>query len=292
MEFIYSEGDQLFKILQEDTEGFEALSQFLKEIAGINLPLTMKNRCLMASRLCSVLKEYGYNSYTPFIELLNSGDTTAATQFVTSLTTNTTHFFREAKHFDILKNEIPALLKRKEKSGLKELRVWCCAASSGQEPYSIAITLLESIPNPQLWSLKFLASDIDIHVLEKASRGVYSENEIESLPPLYRQKYFTKMEKNVYQAKPFLRQLINFASFNLITEKYPFQHPFDIVFCRNVLIYFETTASQAIVNKISATVGTGGLLFLGHSESGAMRNPLMSQIAAAAYRKESAGWKK
>lgn len=273
--------------LQNDHSGFSALSDVLKKLSGINLPLNPKNCCLMACRLAPILRTKNLDSYQRYLQYILSAGDQARQEFVSALTTNTTHFFREPRHFDLLKLKLPELLKIKEKNPNREIRIWCSASSTGQEAYTLAMTLLESIPNISNWNIKFLATDIDQDVLEKASNGIYNSNEVESIPPLYRQKYFQKVADggDYYQVKPQLRRIIQFAPFNLLSEKYPFRYPFDIIFCRNVLIYFDLKSSQQVVNKLSAALSLSGYLFLGHSESGAMKSPLLSQIGPASYQK-------
>ncbi len=284
-------GQKLYLSLQSDLTGFRSLSRILKELTGIELPENQKNLCLMATRLHGFLQENRIEGYAGLARILASGDRFAIQSFVASMTTHTTHFFREDQHFSVLKQEIPKLIEKKTASSPRELRVWCAAASTGQEPYSIAITLLESLPNPLSWDIKFLATDIDEKSLRAACRGMYTEHEANSMPPLYRQKYLRPLEGNpgLLQISPSLRKMIRFAPLNLAQESYPFKHPFDIVFCRNVLIYFETQLANQVVRKLVSTLGEGGLLFLGHSEAGAMTPGLAAAVAPSVYRKQGSG---
>lgn len=281
--------EQAFQELQDDHEGFDRLSRFLHDATGIYLPRNSKNLTLMATRLGPMLKKQGIPDYATYLAGLQKGDSVARAGFVSALTTNTTQFFREAQHFDVLKKEISGIASAKAAKYQREIRIWCAAASSGQEPYTIAIVLLESLPDPASWNIKILATDIDQKILQKAAGGFYSTAEIESVPPLYRQKYFEATagsKERGFQVRDEVRRLIRFAPLNLNEPKYPFQFPFDVVFCRNVLIYFEPEASLRVVHQMAETLAPEGLLFLGHSESGAMRTPLLKQIAPAAYRKK------
>jgi chemotaxis protein methyltransferase CheR len=290
----------LFARLQQDLPGFLVLSRLLKELAGINLPDNLKNLSLMASRLAPVLKARGLGDYGTFARLLKSGDQEAITEFVSALTTNTTHFFREGAHFQHLSQALPAILERKRKSGHRELRIWCAAASTGQEPYTIAMTVLGGIPDAAHWDIRFLATDIDPEVLSRASLGQYNESEMAGVPPLLRQKYFQSRSQiptrksphsEIEQVVPGLSQLIRFAPLNLMSEKYPFQHPFDIIFCRNVLIYFEAATASAVVHRLGTALGAGGLLYLGHSESGTMKSNILAPVGHAVYQRKAAGVK-
>jgi chemotaxis protein methyltransferase CheR len=279
----------LFYLLQQDVAGFVALSGILKERAGIFLPNNSKNICLMASRLAPILRELGLESYHEYLRLLRDPGNALEGDFISAMTTNTTQFFRESRHFEFLKLHLPALLEAKRKRFSRELRVWCAAASTGQEPYTILMCLLEAIPAIQEWDLKFLASDIDLEVLERAAKGVYTDVEVASLPAHYRQKYLDaeKKDRNAsrFRVKAELRRRIRFAPLNLLTAPFPFRHRFDIVFCRNVLIYFDRETAVGVIHRLAGAVSEEGMLFLGHSESGINRPEGMEQVAPAAYQR-------
>lgn len=285
----------LMDSLQDDTKGFERLAALLKNVAGINLPTNSKNLCLMASRLSHELKKYGLSGYKEYYELVQQGHPEVMGEFIRAMTTNTTHFFREPKHFEIFQSVLQTTIQQKEREHSREIRIWCSAASTGQEPYTILMSALSAIPDPSAWSVQFLATDIDRDVLAKASRGVYTENEIEGIPANLRQSFLTAHAgKNgtMYAFKQQYRDAIRFAEFNLLTEPYPFKHPFDFVFCRNVLIYFDKDTAQTVVNRMALTLRPGGYLFLGHSESGMMKSEHLKPIATAAYQRTSDKWKK
>jgi chemotaxis protein methyltransferase CheR len=280
--------EDFFETLLEDKKGFGELSQFLKQIAGIHLPLNEKNLSLMASRLVNLVKENSCRNYKEYLKALSTpGPNTAILQkdFLQALTTNTTQFFREPLHFEHLKNILPNLLLKKQKEFNRELRIWCAASSTGQEPYTLAMVLKENIPEFDRWVIHFLATDIDTEVLKRAANGVYTETEIQSVPSIQRQTYFHKLDKNsTYQANPDLRQMIRFAQLNLM-DPLPFQHPFDIIFCRNVLIYFDQATAQQVVEKLASSLRPEGYLFLGHSESGTMRSPKLKPLTHAVYQR-------
>ena len=275
--------------LQADTKGFQELSVLLREYAGINLTLSAKNHSLMATRMMSVLKTFKLDGYKEFIKLLHSGDARAKHEFVMALTTNTTHFFRENAHFDFLSKQIPLILERKRKSHNLELRVWCSAASTGQEVFTILMSILES--GKELlngFSIKFLATDIDTQVLKKCCEAKYTEKEIEGIPSMLLQKYFKKISVGndvYYKVISELQNYVRFAQFNLIDPQYPFKHQFDIIFCRNVLIYFESKQASEVVDKMVNVLSPGGLLFLGHSESGTMKSKKVKTLSHAVYEK-------
>lgn len=273
--------------LQRDVAGFEELARILRELTGINLPLNDKNLSLMASRTAPLLRKYRITRYDEYVALLNDSSAEVVSEFVCHLTTNTTSFFREDSHFDLLKNILPQIAKQKLAKKQSELRIWCSASSTGQEAYSIAITATESLASSGI-GVKILATDIDQEVLAKAEKGVYSKDEIDSLPPQYRAKYFDQVTPSpkTFQAKAVIRKNIYFAEFNLSADAYVFQHKFDVIFCRNVLIYFDRPAAIAVVGRLTNALSPGGYLFLGHSESGTVRNPLLKTIANAAYQRD------
>ncbi len=278
----------LLRDLQKDKDGFQKLSHHLHTTCGIHLPLTDKNLSLMASRLNSILKQYNLNSYGAYHRLI-SDDELKTVEFVQALTTNTTHFFREAAHYDYLKIAFPKVVDAKKQQGKKQIRVWCAAASTGQEPYSIAMVLLDLLEGAKEFELKFLATDIDLEVLARAARGVYSEAECSKLPTQMRSKYFRQIgssENLQFQVKQTLGQSIRFAKLNLLDRQYDFQHPFDIIFCRNVLIYFDRETSHKVVNNLADCMSDHGFLFLGHSESGAARESNLKLVSPAVFQKK------
>lgn len=279
--------ENVMEVLQQDIDGFNEIADILKNLTGIHLIQNEKNLFLMAGRLNKVFRKLQITSYAEYIELLKSGQQEYITELVSAMTTNTTEFFREADHFDLLKSVVKEILSRKGSDN--ELRVWCSASSTGQEPYTIAMVLEEARSSLPPFKLKLLATDIDTDVLQKASNGIYSQREMESVPQLYRQKYFNSLsgdQQGLYQANAGLRNSIRFAQFNLLTEAYPFKFPFDIIFCRNVLIYFDRPTSSAIISKFAGALGKDSYLFLGHAETGTMQNPNLKSAGAALYQRK------
>ncbi len=276
----------LFDRLQADVDGFRLLSDELKDRTGINLPENSKNLSLMASRLHSRIADMGLETYQEYLELLRDDDPELVRDFIQALTTNTTHFFRESRHFDFLREALPGMLRQKKPGS--DLRVWCAAASTGQEPYTIGMTLMETLGAQSGWNLRFLATDIDDSVLRTAIEAAYTEKELGDLNPMLRQKYFESEGKGSgreYRVKPSLRALIRYANLNLMNE-YPFQHKFDIIFCRNVLIYFDRQTVDRVIEKLADALAPGGLLFIGHSETGALRCASLEPVSTAVYRKK------
>lgn len=266
--------------LQTDKKNFQELSALLKKAVGINLPLSDKNLSLVAGRLQKILLKNGMTSYDEYLPMLRKGDPNAMSEFISALTTNTTHFFRENAHFKILSELVPKIVERNRRSGKNEVRVWCAAASTGEEPFTIAMTLLEAFGSEAFINLKMLATDVDHRVIESAQDAVYREETCEAIPPIYKQKYFERLERNgqiYYRANEKLRSCVQFATFNLLTPTYPFKNGFDVIFCRNVLIYFENAMVHEVTSKIFNCLNPEGYLFLGHSEASAMRD-IRSQV--------------
>ncbi len=275
---------EFFQRLSGDEHGYHKLAAWLKSQAGIHMPPTPKNFTLMASRLSKIMSKLGIDSYAQLYQKLQQGDRDVQKAFIEALTTNKTEFFREAHHFEILPGIAQNLLKRKG-----ELRIWCAAASRGHEPYSILFTLLESGLDPFKHRLKFLASDIDQTVLAEASKGVYRAEEVTDVPGSMRDRYMVKMRDtgrgDRWMVRDELRQLITFAPFNLVEFPYSFQHKFDIIFCRNVLIYFDRDTVTRVKEHLAQVLAPDGYLFIGHSETGSARVSTLQTIEAAVFKK-------
>jgi chemotaxis protein methyltransferase CheR len=248
------------------------------------MPPTPKNFTLMASRLAKIMGKLGVSTYAELYQQLEKGDQKAQKAFIEALTTNKTEFFREAHHFKVLPGIVQGILQQKS-----ELRLWCAAASRGHEPYSILFTLLESGFDPRRHRLKFLASDIDQTVLETASKGVYRQEELSEVPKPLRDRYLVKMRDSRqgerWMVRDELRQMITFACFNLVEFPYPFQHKFDIIFCRNVLIYFDRDRVAQVKEHLAQALAPNGYLFIGHSETGSGRVPTLQAIEPALFKK-------
>ncbi len=181
---------------------------------------------------------------------------------IDALTTNKTSFFREIQHFIFLREQILPKLPK------KQLRIWSAACSSGEEPYSIAILLAESLPNFKNWDTRILATDISTKVLAKAKEAVYETEILEPIPQDWRQKYFKKEDPQgkTWRLAPELRNLISLARLNFM-EKFPMRGPFDVIFCRNAMIYFDKPTQEMLVRRFYDLIAPGGYLFVGHSES-------------------------
>lgn len=278
----------LHEFLKRERPEFQELSDLLKRLSGISLPMNEKNLTLMACRLAPVLRRYGMQSYRPYLRYLRSDNKSFTQEFVSAMTTNTTDFFRETPHFQKIPDVIDELCKKARKENSSELRIWCAASSTGQEPYTIAMAVNQALQNPLAWTIRLLATDIDLDALKFAARGVYSQKEIKHVRNLYRQKYFEEKKldgQSWFRVSSLLRDQITFAELNLSQHPYPFQQQFDLIFCRNVLIYFDPDMGRKISQEMARHLKPGGFLFVGHSETGLVKSPELVSQSGAIYRR-------
>lgn len=263
---------------------FTKFATRMYDLAGVDLPFTPKNHALIRNRIVKLLRRHSLKTYEEYWDKLEKGGNEMVSEFISALTTNMTSFYRESNHFDFLKSVLPELAR---KFG-SDLRVWCAAASTGQEPYTIAMTAREAAPEMPSAKVRLLATDIDLQVLKKASSGTYEEREMQGLPPAQRTKYFEKVKANgdeYWRARDEIHSLIRFAPFNLMNQRYEFQHKFHVIFCRNVLIYFDEPTTKRVIDNLVACLAPGGYLVLGHSESGNVKHPGLKPMSRAVYQK-------
>lgn len=242
---------------------FKRLAKFAHAEFGITLSIAKKP--LVFSRLNKRLVASGATSFSNYLDRLESNSLALErAELVSALTTNVTSFFREKHHFDTLANEaLPSLQKLKERSS--KLRIWSAGCSSGQEPYSIAMSVLSHFPEYEQSDFKILATDIDPKVIKAAKSGKYNMDLITSIPPFAQREWIKKGDKDEVNIDDSLKKYITFAELNLI-KSWPMRGPFDIIFCRNVAIYFETTTQQVLWKRFVDLLHPGGYLFIGHSE--------------------------
>ncbi len=239
---------------------FRRICQLIYQRAGI--VLAEHKRDMVYNRLVRRLRTLGLDDFGRYLSMLETNANSAEWQaFINSLTTNLTAFFREAHHFPVLAEHA------RKRSG--EYRVWSAAASTGEEPYSIAITLADTLGTaPGRW--KVYGTDIDTEVLQKAQSGIYRQEELKTLSPQQMQRYFmrgTGPHQGLVRVRNELANQIEFASLNLLDKQYNVPGPFDAIFCRNVMIYFDKETQQEILKRFVPLLKPGGLLFAGHSEN-------------------------
>ncbi len=245
---------------------FERIRRLIHRFAGISLSPQKQN--MVYSRLARRLRATGCASFSVYLARLEQGDATEVEAFVNALTTNLTSFFREPHHFDILSRHLRKIGSRATAS--KPLRIWCAAASTGEEPYTLAMTACETF-GTSTPPVSIIASDIDTRVLETGRRGVYPMDRLEKLSQERLRRFFLKgtgKQEGLARARPELQKLIRFTQVNLLDSHWPeVPPPFDVIFCRNVMIYFDKPTQYSILEKFAPLLTPDGLLFAGHSES-------------------------
>ncbi len=258
---------------------FERVRELIYRRAGITLAPT--KRSMVYSRLSRRLRDTGHTDVGAYLDALGKADSPEWQSFVNALTTNLTSFFREGYHFPVLAEHLRRLVAARGKAS-----IWCAAASTGEEPYSLAITAVEALgARPPV---TIFASDIDTDVLAKARRAVYPINTVESLEPDRRRRFFmrgTGSNAGMVRVRAEVAGLVEFGQVNLAAEPWPFREPFDVVFCRNVMIYFDTPTKAAVLTRIHRVLRPEGLLFVGHSENFSDRRDLFSLQGKTVYRK-------
>ncbi len=250
---------------------FKRLAGFIEGELGIRMPDT--KRIMLESRLQKRLRRLGLDSFGKYLDFVFSGDgrETELINMIDAVTTNKTDFFREAEHFDYLVGKIVPEAAARSGAGLsRPLSIWSAGCSTGEEPYTIAMVLEENRLSDPAFSYRVFASDLSSQVLEKAREAVYDESRVEAVPLSFKKKYMLKSkerERGLVRMKPEIRARVCFARINFMDDRYPVSEQFDVVFCRNVIIYFERRVQESILRKICARLRPGGWLILGHSET-------------------------
>ena len=240
---------------------FEIIRQIIYEHAGINLSVGKQD--LVYSRLARRLRANGLKTFSDYITLIEDRNGEEWQTFVNALTTNLTSFFREPHHFPVLADHVAKLKHR------RPIQIWCNAASTGEEPYTIAMTMIDLFES-ETPPVNILATDIDTNALKKASSGIYTLEQVSKLPKDKLQRFFLKgrgEKAGHVKVHPSLSNLITFRQLNLIEQKWPINGLFDAIFCRNVMIYFDKPTQARILRRFVPLMHNDGLLFAGHSES-------------------------
>jgi len=266
-------------------EDFEALRALVKKLTGINL--SDQKRELVYGRLARRLRALRLRSFAEYRDLLASDRGREIAELCNAITTNLTSFFREAHHFEYLRDQVLTPMAA-NRSGVRRLRIWSAGCSTGEEAYSLAITVLETLPDLRSWDVKILATDIDSEVLSRAQRGVYVADRIRTLSLQRLSRFFvqrhTPRDGLCYEVTPELAALVTFKQFNLM-HPLPMKGPFDIIFCRNVVIYFDKDTQRELFTRVALLQRPGNLLFLGHSESLFKVSDAYTPIGKTVYRR-------
>lgn len=236
--------------------------------AGISL--SEAKRTLVVSRLGKILRALRLGTFDAYLDYLEQqGTPTDAQDFVNALTTNLTRFWREDHHFSHLESYVGQLMERRPRQGANgrpKLRIWSAGCSTGQEPYTIALSLLAAFPNLRHWDFRILATDIDTNVVARAAGGTYPESELNGLPA-ERAALFERAEAGQVRIPAAARGLVSFKPLNLMDNPWPMRGAFDAVFCRNVAIYFDKQTQGELFGRLGAVLVPEGFLYIGHSEN-------------------------
>ncbi len=273
------------EIVLSDRE-FAEFRGVIRELTGINMAETKRE--LVYRRVSARLKATGIKTFKDYLDFLKKGDPREVEFFSNAVTTNLTSFFRENHHFEYLAGTILPEIVSKKRNGRRRLRIWSAGCSTGEEPYSIAITLREAFKDLAGWDARVLCTDLDTNVLETCRAGIYAENRVEKIPPGRLKRWFSKSAGQNgagYQADSKLRDLLTFKQLNLMHE-WPMKGKFDVIFCRNVVIYFDKPTQRVLVERYANILEDGGYLILGHSESLFKVSDRFKLLGNTIYRKE------
>ena len=262
---------------------FERVRKLIYQHAGISLSPVKQD--MVYSRLARRLRTTGKNTFGEYLDMLERGGTNEWECFVNSLTTNLTSFFREPHHFPIFVDHL-------KKLGTKRpIRVWCSAASTGEEPYSIAMSVLETF-GANASHVSIFASDLDTNVLATAQKGVYPIERVEKVSPERLKRFFLKgsgSQEGYVAVRQELKQLIEFRQVNLLEPNWPVRGPLDVIFCRNVMIYFDKPTQHKILSRFAPMLQVDGLMFAGHSESFLHAAEIFKSLGKTVYALTKAG---
>lgn len=266
-------------------EEFEKIQKFVKSRVGISL--SDQKATMVKGRLHKRLNELGMNSFSEYYRYLNSADgEEEMVGFISAISTNVTSFFRSPKHWEYLKDNIDAIFATKPN---KKIRIWSAACSSGEEPYSIAMFLKDNLKNFDSYDIKILATDISHKVLSKAIAGVYRQKDVEGMSKMLIQKHFISHKSQhgmVYEINPELKSKVVFRTFNLINDDFSiFKFHFDIIFCRNVMIYFDSPTRKTLITRFGKLLDKGSMLIIGDSEAITENKTEFALIKSSIYKK-------
>ncbi len=266
-------------------EEFNKLRRLVFDTAGISL--SDAKRELVVSRFSRRLRALNLSTFGDYYHFVISPEGQSEIQnFINSITTNKTDFFRETHHFDFLRDQfVPACVR----SGRREVAVWSAGCSTGEEPYTIAMVLHRHLVDPHGIRVRVLATDIDTHVLDVARNGVYEERQIRLIPEDMQHRYFLRGKgesTGLYKVKENLREMVTFRQINFVAEQYPVSSLFDVIFCRNVVIYFNNETKLQVLSRLAGYLVRDGFFIIGHSETLFDMVPGLTYIKNTVYRKD------
>jgi chemotaxis protein methyltransferase CheR len=270
----------------------DAEFEFIRHVIGENAGIVLgpNKRQLVQGRLARRLRELGLPSYEAYCDHVRESGPEELVGLINAITTNVTAFFRENHHFDALSSfMLPEAMQRN--ASTRRLRLWSAGCSTGEEPYCLAMVAAEAVPTALRWDLKILATDIDSDVISWAQEGVYPLDRVSAVSQERLRRNFSKgtgHRAGSALVKPELRSLITFRTLNLM-HNWPMRGPFDVIFCRNVMIYFDQVTRERLVQRFTSLLAPGGYLCIGHSESIHGSNVPLRLVGKTIYRKQGAG---
>lgn len=273
---------ELQKISITDNE-FHKFSAFVKANYGVNL--MEKKRALVISRLYNVLIQNNFENFTEYFDYVRSDKTgKALSTLINKITTNHTFFMREPEHFNYLRNAVLPYLKKSV--NIRDLGIWSAGCSTGEEPYTLAMIIDEFFSDEKKWwNTEILATDISSKVIDAARQGIYRSESMAGVPNRWKFNYFKKQGEDTYVINDIIKKEVIFRKLNLMEEIFPFKRKFHVIFCRNVMIYFDNNTKSKLINKFYDFTEPGGYLFIGHSESLNRDETNYKYIMPAVYRK-------
>lgn len=272
---------------QLSMEEFDLIRKLVYDRFGIHL--NEQKKSLVVERLQKTLRAGQFESFRAYYDyVMRDRSGKALLELVDRISTNHTHFFREKDHFVFMQTTwLPALKKAAQTAGKKkDVRIWSAGCSSGEEPYTIAMLLADQFEmDGSGWDIGILATDISTTVLEKAQSGLYSDTQLEQVPDVFKRKFFRPDGECLYTVTPAIKELVMFRRLNLMNKEYPFKGQFQIIFCRNVMIYFDEPVRNELLQRYHRYLEPDGYLFIGHSESIGRDNKYFRFIRPAIYQK-------
>lgn len=261
---------------------FNFIRELVFKKTGINIADHKRN--MIYSRIAKRLRSLQMGTFTEYCKYLESSDGgKEITDFINAVTTNLTKFFREIHHFEHLEQEaLPEMINKNRDS--RRLRIWSAGCSSGMEPYTISMVLNHNLTNIKSWDAKILATDIDTNMLARGEQGEYKISDVDSVPAKYRKYININKKEELAQMKDELKAPISFKQLNFMDD-WPIKGPFDIIFCRNVVIYFKKETQRVLFDKFANVLADDGLIYIGHSENLAVVSDRFEHLGRTIYRK-------
>ncbi len=277
---------QVNSMMAISNDEFARLRDLIQKRFGINL--TEQKRSLLVGRLQKLMRKLNLPTFASYYDYLSNDKTEGSlSELVDLISTNHTYFNREKDHFDFFsRTALPTVIEKLKRENRKDLRIWCAGCSSGEEPYTLLMLMKEYLGSEyNSWDAGILATDISDRALTLARRGCYSTDRVMQLPEQLRRKYFTPAGSDEMAVVEQIKKEATFRRFNLMNTTFPFKKPFQMIFCRNVMIYFDQPTREALVNRYHQCTEPGGYLFIGHSETLGRSQTLYRYLQPALYQK-------